>query len=99
MGLPGRLYDALMHGGGSGSGPAAAEQAVDHTELSSPMSGSLVKWLVEAGDSVEAGQPVAIVEAMKMETTVAAHRRGLLARGPHEPGAAVGRGDILATIS
>ena len=99
LGLPARLYEALMGGGGNGTGPAAADGAVDHTELSSPMSGSLVKWLVEAGDSVEAGQPVAIVEAMKMETTVAAHRPGLLARGPHEPGAAVGRGDILATIT
>ena len=99
LGLPTTLYEALMSGGGSGTGPAAAALAVDHTELSSPMSGSLVKWLVEAGDSVEAGQPVAIVEAMKMETTVAAHRRGLLARGPHEPGAAVVRGDILATIT
>ena len=99
LGLPARLYEALMNSGGNGTGPASADLAVDQTELSSPMSGSLVKWLVEAGDSVEAGQPVAIVEAMKMETTVAAHRQGLVARGPHEPGAAVGRGDVLATIT
>ena len=99
LGLPARLYEALMGGGGSGAGPAAADRALDHAELSSPMSGSLVKWLAETGESVEAGQPVAIVEAMKMETTVSAHRPGLLARGPHEPGAAVGRGSILATIT
>ncbi|MGX9899229.1 acetyl-CoA carboxylase biotin carboxyl carrier protein subunit [Arthrobacter sp. SA17] len=62
------------------------------------MSGSLVKWLVETGDAVEAGQPVAVLEAMKMETIVVAHRAGTLARGPQEAGTAVGSGEVLAKI-
>lgn len=107
LGLPARLYEALLSGGGGSGAPAGAGQpaaagnakADDDGSLASPMAGSLVKWLVESGDTVEAGQPVAVLEAMKMETTVAAHRSGIAARGPQEPGTAVGRGDVLLTIA
>lgn len=107
LGLPARLYEALLSGGGgsgatAGAGqPAAAgnAKADDDGSLASPMAGSLVKWLVESGDTVEAGQPVAVLEAMKMETIVAAHRSGIAARGPQQPGTAVGRGDVLLTIA
>lgn len=102
LGLPARLYEALLNrGGGSGAlaGVAGvAPSAEADAELTAPMAGSLVKWLVESGEAVEAGQPVAVVEAMKMESSVAAHRSGILARGPQEPGTAVARGDVLAKI-
>lgn len=45
------------------------------------------------------GQPVAVLEAMKMETVVSAHRSGTLTRGRQEPGTAVGRGEVLAIIN
>lgn len=107
LGLPARLYEALLSGGGGSGAPAGAGQpaaagnakADDDGSLASPMAGSLVKWLVESGDTVEAGQPVAVLEAMKMETIVAAHRSGIAARGPQQPGTAVGRGDVLLTIA
>ena len=106
LGLPARLYEALLSGGGGSGAPAGAGQPAvpgnaqaDDGGLASPMAGSLVKWLVESGDTVEAGQPVAVLEAMKMETIVAAHRSGTAARGPQEPGTAVGRGDVLLTIA
>lgn len=107
LGLPAKLYEALLSGGGGSGAPAGAgRQAASGTartdddgSLASPMAGSLVKWLVESGDTVEAGQPVAVLEAMKMETIVAAHRSGTAARGPQEPGTAVGRGDVLLTIA
>lgn len=102
LGLPVRLYEALLNGGGGAAGaqggPAGAA-AGDEAELTSPMSGSLVKWLVEDGEMVEAGQPLAVLEAMKMETTVPAHRSGTLARGTQSPGTAVARGDVLAKIA
>lgn len=105
LGVPARLYEALLAGGGASvPGAGAAPQGIaDDAELTSPMSGSLVKWLVEDGVAVEAGQPVAVLEAMKMETTVSAHRTGTLAKGtrakgPREPGTAVGRGEVLARI-
>lgn len=104
LGLPARLYEALLSGGGgsgalAGAAPSVAGSAgFDDASLTSPMSGSLVKWLVETGDAVDAGQPVAVLEAMKMETTVVAHRAGIVARGPQEAGTAVGSGEVLAKI-
>jgi acetyl-CoA/propionyl-CoA carboxylase biotin carboxyl carrier protein len=87
-----------MSGGGGSVAAVSAPVVADESGLASPMSGSLVKWLVEDGAVVEAGQPVAVLEAMKMETTVPAHRSGTVARGPHGPGTAVGRGEVLASI-
>jgi acetyl-CoA/propionyl-CoA carboxylase biotin carboxyl carrier protein len=98
LGLPVRLFEALMSGGSGSVAAASAPVVADDAGLASPMSGSLVKWLVEDGAAVEAGQPVAVLEAMKMETTVPAHRSGTVARGPQEPGTAVGRGEVLASI-
>ena len=103
LGLPARLYEALLSGGGgsaalAGAGLGAGSPGADDASLTSPMSGSLVKWLVESGDAVEAGQPVAVLEAMKMETTVVAHRAGIVARGPQEAGTAVASGEVLAKI-
>ena len=40
------------------------------------MAGTVVKWLVEPGAAVSAGDPVVVLEAMKMETQVSAHRDG-----------------------
>ncbi len=47
--------------------------------LLSPMPGLLVRLLVEVGDHVEAGQDLALVEAMKMENTLCAERAGVIA--------------------
>ncbi|MDF2051737.1 MULTISPECIES: biotin carboxylase N-terminal domain-containing protein [unclassified Arthrobacter] len=99
LGLPAKLYEALLSGGGGAGHSSAAAEEEDDAELASPMSGSLVKWVAEDGEHVEAGQPVAVLEAMKMETVVPAHRSGTLARGPQEPGNVVGRGDVLCRIA
>jgi acetyl-CoA/propionyl-CoA carboxylase biotin carboxyl carrier protein len=88
-----------MSGGGGSAGHHSADAAAeDDADLASPMSGSLVKWLAETGSTVQAGQPIAVLEAMKMETVVPAHRSGTLTRGQQEPGTAVGRGEVLASI-
>ncbi|MET1035366.1 MAG: biotin carboxylase N-terminal domain-containing protein [Arthrobacter sp.] len=102
LGLPARLLAALMGGGGAAGAAGAADGTAAGSadgELSAPMNGNLVKWLAEDGAEVAAGDPVAVLEAMKMETTVAAHRAGTLARSAREPGAAVVRGESLATIA
>ncbi|WP_138417050.1 acetyl/propionyl/methylcrotonyl-CoA carboxylase subunit alpha [Sinomonas gamaensis] len=99
LGVPARLFEALMNGGGGNASPGHPTVAVaDDGELAAPMSGTLVKWLAESGDTVEAGQPVAVLEAMKMETVVQAHRSGTLERSKQEPGAAVARGELLGRI-
>jgi acetyl-CoA/propionyl-CoA carboxylase biotin carboxyl carrier protein len=62
------------------------------------MAGTVVKWLVEPGADVAAGDPVVVLEAMKMETQVAAHRGGTIRDFQVEAGALVSAGAVLATI-
>ena len=72
---------ALLRGfAASPSVTAGAETAsADPAELRVPAPGSLVRWLVDDGASVETGDAVAVLDAMKMETQVTAHRAGTLA--------------------
>ena len=81
---------AVLSGSPDRSGPAAGDvpaPEVDPAPLLAPVAGSLVRWCVEDGAEVVAGETVALVEAMKMETAVAAHRAGrirhLAAHGAH----------------
>ena len=100
LGIPAAMYNALFHGGGAGvAGPAASSEAgTDQVILAAPMNGSVVKWLAENGADVAEGDGVLVVEAMKMETTVKAHRAGTLTRGSVDPGDTVTRGQELARI-
>ncbi len=54
----------------------AGEEAADPGRLTAPMPGKVIALLVAPGDSVTAGQPLVIMEAMKMEHTIAAPRDG-----------------------
>ena len=63
--------------------------------LIAPMPGLLTRLEVRPGDKVEPGQPVAVVEAMKMETTVYAERAGTIAEVPVQVGTQVETGDLL----
>ena len=67
-------------------------------ELVSPLQGNLWKVLVEKGAEVEEGQLICIVEAMKMENEIAAHKAGTIEDLPISEGAAVKSGDTLAVI-
>jgi biotin carboxyl carrier protein len=50
------------------------------------------------GDTIEAGEGVCVLEAMKMENTVAAGRGGTVTAVRVSPGDSVGSGDIVAMI-
>ena len=63
------------------------------------MTGSLWKLLVKEGEQVDAGQPVALVESMKMEVEVTAHCAGRVARLPLAEGAAIGPGQPLVVLT
>jgi acetyl-CoA/propionyl-CoA carboxylase biotin carboxyl carrier protein len=63
------------------------------------MGGTVVKWLVEPGTEVQAGDGVVVLEAMKMETTVQAHRDGTVGEQAASAGDAVAPGTVLTTIS
>ena len=66
--------------------------------LASPLQGNVFKVLVEQGATVEEGALVCIIEAMKMENEITAHKAGVVAELPIAEGAAVTAGDTLAVI-
>ena len=67
-------------------------------EVVTPMQGTVLRLLVEDGQTVAAGDVVAIVEAMKMENEVPAHRDGTVSALRVAEGQAVNAGDVLVTI-
>jgi biotin carboxyl carrier protein len=75
-------------GGGAGSGSVTA-----------PMPGKVVRVIVVVGDTVEPGQPLVVLEAMKMETTLAAEVAGTVKAVHVEAGGMVDGGALLVEIA
>jgi biotin carboxyl carrier protein len=69
------------------------------TEITAPMPGKVLKVLVHDGDLVEAGQPLVVLEAMKMETTLAAESAALVKHVRVEEGQTVDHGAVLLELS
>ena len=67
-------------------------------ELKSPITGIVLEILVAPGDTVEAGQPVVVVEAMKMENALGAPRSGKVESVMIEPGKTVFVEDVLVRL-
>jgi acetyl-CoA/propionyl-CoA carboxylase biotin carboxyl carrier protein len=57
-----------------------------------------VKVLVAAGDSVEVGQTICVLEAMKMENNVSAEKAGTVKEVKVSVGDSVGPGDVVAVV-
>ena len=74
-------------GGGAGSGDVAV-----------PMQGTIVKILVEVGQSVEIGDGIVVLEAMKMENQINAEKAGTIKEIKVSTGDTVGGGDVVAVI-
>ncbi len=74
-------------GGGSGSG-----------DVTVPMQGTIVKVVAEVGQTVEVGDTIVVLEAMKMENNVAAEKAGTVTEIKVAAGDSVGGGDIVAKI-
>jgi acetyl-CoA/propionyl-CoA carboxylase biotin carboxyl carrier protein len=66
--------------------------------LESPLQGNLWKVVVEQGAVVEEGQLICIIEAMKMENEITAHKAGTIAELPITEGAPISAGDTIAVI-
>ena len=81
-------FDAIAH-----AGEGAAEG-----RLTAPMPGKVVALLAQAGDAVKAGQPLAVMEAMKMEHTIAAPRDGTVAELLYAVGDQVAEGAELLRL-
>ena len=78
-------------GGGKGAGPASET-------LVAPMQGTIVKTVAEVGQEVAAGDLVLVLEAMKMENHISAHRDGIVTALHVAAGEVVDSGAALATI-
>jgi propionyl-CoA carboxylase alpha chain len=72
--------------------------AVASGSLLAPMPGTVVSVAVEKGAAVSAGQPVLVLEAMKMQHTVAAPHDGVVTTIDIHPGMQVAPGDVLAVV-
>jgi acetyl-CoA/propionyl-CoA carboxylase biotin carboxyl carrier protein len=83
---PGRAASTSSAGAG-GSG-----------QVTVPMQGTIVKVLVAVGDTVEAGQAVCVLEAMKMENNIVAERAGAITEVKVPEGVTVGAGDVVVVI-
>ena len=80
-----------------------AEEGVNVEELnteviSAPMPGHILNVLVAAGDAVEVGDTLLVMEAMKMENEIKAHVAGTIAEIKVSKGQDVGVGEVLAII-
>jgi acetyl-CoA/propionyl-CoA/long-chain acyl-CoA carboxylase, biotin carboxylase, biotin carboxyl carrier protein len=102
--LPGGF--ALEGGGGGGTAVKAkprkraggGKAAVSGDAVTAPMQGTIVKVAVEEGQTVEAGELIVVLEAMKMENPVTAHKAGTVTGLSVEVGAAVTQGTQLLEI-
>lgn len=83
----------------AGSSTAAEEDGPTYrTSVKAPLSGLVVKWLVEAGDMVAPGDAVAIMESMKMEQTVEAEVSGVVVAVNVEEGGFIDMNEDLLGI-
>ena len=63
------------------------------------MQGTIVKVAVSEGDTVEAGQTIVVLEAMKMEQPLNAHKAGTVGKLTAEVGAVVTSGSVICEIT
>jgi len=78
---------------------AAASSLAGAGSVVAPMQGTIVKVLVEVGQHVKAGDPVVVLEAMKMENQLQADKAGAVTSVNVKPGDKVGSGDVLVVIA
>nr|PZM97678.1 MAG: acetyl-/propionyl-CoA carboxylase subunit alpha [Actinomycetota bacterium] len=100
------LPASLAQAGRARSGPVrrsarrtnGAAKVATGNDLASPMQGTIVKVAVEEGASVNEGDLVVVLEAMKMEQPLTAHRAGVIKGLSAEVGASVSAGTVICQI-
>jgi acetyl-CoA/propionyl-CoA carboxylase biotin carboxyl carrier protein len=98
---------SIGSGGGGGAAKKAAPKrsagkksgaAASGDSLTAPMQGTIVKVAVADGDTVEAGDLIVVLEAMKMEQPINAHKAGTVSGLTAEAGAVVTSGSVICEI-
>ena len=89
-----RLWSPAM----AASAAAAVHGGIGAGEVVAPMQGTILKVLVEPGQHVAAGDAIAVLEAMKMETTLAASAAGAVKEISVAPGDTVAAGAVIAVV-
>ncbi|MCA1189819.1 ATP-grasp domain-containing protein [Saccharopolyspora sp. 6T] len=109
--VDGRRVEVSLPADLGGGAPAAAAKkkprkraaggaggAVSGNAVTAPMQGTLIKLAVEEGAQVAAGELIGVLEAMKMENPVTAHKDGTVTGLSAAPGDSVSQGAVLCTI-
>ena len=92
---------AIFMTGGNFSPPHVPTPAAgaDADGVTAPLAGTVARVLVEEGQSIEAGDVVVVLEAMKMETEITAPQAGTVSAVLVSPGTAVTSGQVLLQIT
>jgi acetyl-CoA/propionyl-CoA carboxylase biotin carboxyl carrier protein len=99
----------ISFGGGGGGGAAAAKAKprkrgggggakVSGDAVTAPMQGTIIKVAVSDGDTVSAGDLIVVLEAMKMENPVTAHKDGTVTGLSAEAGSSISQGTVVCEI-
>ncbi|MCT4716626.1 ATP-grasp domain-containing protein [Enterobacteriaceae bacterium H18W14] len=96
LGLPARLFSGLALSEPHKTVTTTSEPA-NEAAIEAPISGVLHSWLAQEGKAVQQGDVIAVMEAMKMEVQVVAHRSGKLKRQA-ETGNTYDAGNLLGEI-
>jgi len=76
----------------------SAGEAEGRQQIVAPMPGKVIRVLVQAGDAVEAGQGLLVVEAMKMQNEIRSPKRGTVERLLAKEGQPVNAGEVLCVV-
>ncbi|HEX9456960.1 MAG TPA: acetyl-CoA carboxylase biotin carboxyl carrier protein subunit, partial [Candidatus Acidoferrum sp.] len=74
-------------------------EAEGRQQILSPMPGKVVRVLVKPGETVEAGQGLLVIEAMKMQNEIRSPKSGIIERLLAAEGQAVNAGEVLAVVA